>query len=620
MPTYAISAPDGNTYQIDGPAGASDDQVRAEVLRQHPGAGTVAPAKPKPPGYDKAMADLTSSQQLGRDANLRGGGKVLGGALNAMDDWQRQVVANTGAFDELAGGVNYLKQGATNLFRQATGKPIEVPAATAGQAAMDFERQHQAQYATQHPTGNAFATAATVAASARPTGAAAFANPFKAGAAAAVQQAPFAMARQQGDVGERLPGAARDTAIAFGAGTALSAAGNMFARGAAASRAQPSAARQLSAQGVDLTPGQMAGGIGQRIEDAATSLPITGGAINAARNRGIESFNEAALNQTLAPIGKTLPSTVDVGRDGLKTATSMISDAYKDALSGVKVAPDAQFRTELAAAKSGVPAQVKPDLDAVIADVGKRMRGGVDGATWKAVDADLGAAYRAADNASQQAPVQRFLRDAIGQVREAHAGLLSRTDAAAMAGVKAADTATANLVRVRQASQNAATASRAGVFTPAELNRAALSTDTSAGNRAFATGDALMQNLTEPGMQVLPSKMGDSGTAGRLVSAGAIYGGTGVLGGPHVGVGALATDTALSLAYSKPVQAAINAIYRATSPGQARAALAVLAKGAAQNPALVPAYNAALRRLGLAPASSSGPPAQPAAQLVATTP
>lgn len=39
MPTYQIKAPDGKTYRIAGPAGASDEDVRAEVLRQNPSAG-----------------------------------------------------------------------------------------------------------------------------------------------------------------------------------------------------------------------------------------------------------------------------------------------------------------------------------------------------------------------------------------------------------------------------------------------------------------------------------------------------------------------------------------------------------------------------------------------------
>ena len=40
MPIYSISAPDGKTYQIEGPAGASQEQVQAEVLRQNPTAGS----------------------------------------------------------------------------------------------------------------------------------------------------------------------------------------------------------------------------------------------------------------------------------------------------------------------------------------------------------------------------------------------------------------------------------------------------------------------------------------------------------------------------------------------------------------------------------------------------
>lgn len=39
MPTYSIKAPDGRTYSIQGPPGATDAQVRAEVLRQFPNAG-----------------------------------------------------------------------------------------------------------------------------------------------------------------------------------------------------------------------------------------------------------------------------------------------------------------------------------------------------------------------------------------------------------------------------------------------------------------------------------------------------------------------------------------------------------------------------------------------------
>lgn len=47
MPKYSIQAPNGKTYQVDGPAGATDDQVRAEVMQQFPEAGGDAPASVK---------------------------------------------------------------------------------------------------------------------------------------------------------------------------------------------------------------------------------------------------------------------------------------------------------------------------------------------------------------------------------------------------------------------------------------------------------------------------------------------------------------------------------------------------------------------------------------------
>lgn len=58
MPTYSIQAPDGKTYQIDGPADAPQESIQQEVLRQHPNAGHAATygEKVKDAG-DKLQAD-----------------------------------------------------------------------------------------------------------------------------------------------------------------------------------------------------------------------------------------------------------------------------------------------------------------------------------------------------------------------------------------------------------------------------------------------------------------------------------------------------------------------------------------------------------------------------------
>lgn len=53
MPTYEIQAPDGNKYRIDGPPGATQEQIQAEVMRQNP--SLVEPPKPVT-AMDRAVA------------------------------------------------------------------------------------------------------------------------------------------------------------------------------------------------------------------------------------------------------------------------------------------------------------------------------------------------------------------------------------------------------------------------------------------------------------------------------------------------------------------------------------------------------------------------------------
>jgi hypothetical protein len=48
MPVYQMRAPNGRTYRVTGPAGATDEQVRAEILRQFPEAAGAPKVKPKP--------------------------------------------------------------------------------------------------------------------------------------------------------------------------------------------------------------------------------------------------------------------------------------------------------------------------------------------------------------------------------------------------------------------------------------------------------------------------------------------------------------------------------------------------------------------------------------------
>ena len=100
-------------------------------------------------------------------------------------------------------------------------------------------------------------------------------------------------------------------------------------------------------------------------------------------------------------------------------------------------------------------------------------------------------------------------------------------------------------------------------FYPAQLNNAAKALDKSKDKRAFSEGTALMQDLTGPAKQVMPSSIPDSGTAGRTLAN--ILN---PINWPGMAVSG-AASIPVSMMYSKPGMQAINTLYnREGSAGQ----------------------------------------------------
>jgi len=79
-----------------------------------------------------------------------------------------------------------------------------------------------------------------------------------------------------------------------------------------------------------------------------------------------------------------------------------------------------------------------------------------------------------------------------------------------------------------------------GVFSPAQLQSAVRASDRSKDKGQFATGNALMQDLSETGKTVLGNKLPDSGTPYRSLLAMLASGGAGVAGYPALAAGLLA--------------------------------------------------------------------------------
>lgn len=307
----------------------------------------------------------------------------------------------------------------------------------------------------------------------------------------------------------------------------------------------------LRQEGVTPTVGQTLGGRFATTEEKLQSLPIMGDMIHRSRGQTLESFNTAAINRALRPIGKRIQGS---GQDAVKEAGDLLSQHYDDALSQVQgVKFDSQFDqqlNELQGMASNLTEPMKKRFDKAVNDIlQSRMSPNQSmlGDVYKKVDSELGLLANRYGKSS--AASEQELGDAVSQLKNLLQQQMFRTNPDVAAKLKAADTGWANLVRIEQAAK--AAKNKGGVFTPAQLNSAIQSADSSVRKRAVARGTALLQDLGNPAQEILGSKYPDSGTAGRLA-----------LGGLGLGAGYVNPAIPLTLAgggamYTRPVQNAL---------------------------------------------------------------
>lgn len=109
MPSYTITAPNGKSYTVEGPAGATKEQVIAEVVRRDPGAAQ-APRK-----RERSVGDYLSM----------GGRAIMGG------------IGDTVASAYRGNPVTLIAEKADDLGRYITGRPKRMPMADAVMASAE---------------------------------------------------------------------------------------------------------------------------------------------------------------------------------------------------------------------------------------------------------------------------------------------------------------------------------------------------------------------------------------------------------------------------------------------------------------------------------------------------
>ena len=326
----------------------------------------------------------------------------------------------------------------------------------------------------------------------------------------------------------------------------------------------------LRKEGVTPTVGQSFGGAVKAAEDKAMSLPILGDAITSARQSGLKQFQVAAYNRALSPIGQK--ASGKIGFDGMHEVHSKLSQAYDDVLPKLSFKPDQKFTTDESQLRNLV-SQLDPADSRLFDNIVGRVKnmatpqGNMSGETFKRAESELGNEIKSL--ASDTSYGKQKVMEALQQYRNLMREGLSRSNPMYSKRLANINEGWANYAILRQAASGVQAAKNEGMFTPAQL---AAGVQTSAkragkavGQGKLSEGNALMQDLTNAGQQVLPSQYPDSGTAGRLVQ-GALLGGAAAGQVPFT-LGTLGGLSAASLPYMPFVRKGTDALLNARPAG-----------------------------------------------------
>lgn len=278
------------------------------------------------------------------------------------------------------------------------------------------------------------------------------------------------------------------------------------------------AVNYLSERGIPLTLGQLLGNRGMtgKVLNRLESAPVIGDMMAARRLESMGGFNREAMRQAIEPVGGNVTTA---GREGLDQAYGAVDQGYADALSGQQFSGnEPQFINEMGAAiqrGQAVPKlgedfayimreDVAPMFDANGVLTGDRLQAALQG-------------LRKARSSFAGQPMGQYAGDALTDAEQAITGMVSRQAPDVMPRLSAANKAYGNVSTLADAVNTAG--NQAGIFTPAQLGKAAINnTKKFGGKRAAATGNVPFRELQEAGQEVLPSTVPDSGTAGRAAS------------------------------------------------------------------------------------------------------
>lgn len=490
MPIYEFTAPDGQVYEVEGPEGSTEQQAFEQLQSNMP-----APTMPdSPSGFAQGLADPLYGASQALENVLP---DSITGPVNQFNDY---------LIDEFGAPLQRMGDGGVDAQIAQREQGYQAAREAAGETGLDLDRIAGNVLSTAIPGAGVIGRTSGIV-------------PKIAGGAVAGAAGAGVMPVTEG---EYLSSKLKQmlTGSIFGAGGSATAAGlgRMF------DPMTSNAVKVLKSEGVRLTGGQAGGNVTKKLEEAARSVPGIGDTISMAHTRGIEGLNKAAINRSLAPIGKVLPDDMKAGREAVDYAKDSLGGAYNKILPKMKGELDGQMIDELDSLK--VLTQSLPDSQQVLFkritdnEIVDRFTeyGRASGDTLKQIESKLGRIAK--EYGKSQDYDVRQLGDAVKESQSVLRSMITRHNPEYADEMAAINTGYSNYKIVENAASRIG--ANEGIFTPAQLNAAVRFKDYSKDKSAFARGKAQMQDLSQAGKSVLAQTVPDSGTPGRMMVGGAL--------------------------------------------------------------------------------------------------
>jgi len=338
--------------------------------------------------------------------------------------------------------------------------------------------------------------------------------------------------------------------------------------GAAAKPRLAPGAKELLDEGVPLTPGKMLGGGLQTAEDAARSVPFAGAPAAARGREALEGWNKKIINDALDVVDDRLSGHIKAGREAIEIANDKISKKYDELFeSAGEFDVDGLFESRvqsLARKADRLGKNERRTFKRILEDAMNDLGSGkVSGRNFKKADSRVRNYYRKMTRTDT--PDSGDLRNYLRELHLELKGLFRRqNDEQAASLLDNLDVAYAKMARVNEAANY--DGAMEGVFTPAMLNKIVKANTT---KKDYAAGKGFDQLEIDQAREMFTPKVGDSGTATRMLT------GAGLLGAGYIEPSTIIGAGALAGSYTTPAQRVI------------RAALANRPRGAEQTRALL---------------------------------